>query len=184
MTLLPDRRIPLLLVLLLFFIPLNVYVIGEWMGTGLQWALLRYQETSYGTSLITIARDIEYITGGVLTGKTAVSIGLWVAGVALLAAALVTLAAMVAEEIEGKARTAGLVVIASGILMLASCIAQYGPLLSGPAGFAVPVGIPLVLAVGWLIYSGTGEDMGDDAKDEVGDEDGDEAPGPDDGRDA
>jgi len=36
--------------------------------------------------------------------------------------------------------------------MLASLIQQYGPLLHGPAGIAIPVGLPLVFAVGWWVY--------------------------------
>lgn len=155
MNLLHDRRIPLFLLLLLFFIPLNLYVIGEWIGTGLQWALFRYQETSYGTSFITVTRDFEYIIYGTLTGKTAVSIALWITGTALLILAFVVLAAMILDEMDEKKHLPGLLVIASGMLLLLSCMTQYGHFLSGPAGFSIPIGIPLVLVVGWLIYSKT-----------------------------
>jgi len=155
MNLLHDRRIPLIIILLLFVIPLNIYVIGEWIGTGVQWALFRYQETSYGISLITLTRDFEYITTGTLTGKTAVSIALWGAGTILLIIAFLALAAMIAEEMNDKVHLPGLLVIASGILLLASCMTQYGPFFSGPAGISIPLGIPLMLVVGWLIYSKT-----------------------------
>ena len=164
MNLLHDRRIPLILILLLFVIPLNVYVIGDWIGTGIQWALFRYQETSYGISLITLTRDFEYITYSVLTGKTAVSIALWGAGTILLIIAFLALAAMIAEEMNDKVHLPGLLVIASGILYIASCMTQYGPFFTGPAGISIPIGIPLILAVGWLIYSKT---IGGDEKKQV-----------------
>jgi len=164
MNLLNDRRIPLVLVLLLFIIPLNVYVIGEWIGTGVQWALLRYQETSYGVSLITLSRDYEFIISGFLTGKTAVSIAFWITGTILFIIAFIALGVMVLEGMNEKKHLPGLLVIASGILYLASCMTQYGPLFRGPAGFSIPVGIPLILAVGWLIYSKT---IGGDEKKHV-----------------
>lgn len=155
MNLFNDRRIPLVLVLLLFIIPLNIYVIGPWIGTGVQWALFRYQETSYGTSFITLTRDFEYVTNGVLTGKTAISIAFWGAGTILLIIAFLAIAVMIAEDMNDKMHLPGLLVIASGILYIVSCMAQYGPFFTGPAGISVPIGIPLILAVGWLIYSKT-----------------------------
>lgn len=167
MNLLNDRRIPLVLVLLLFIIPLNIYVIGEWIGTGVQWALFRYQETSYGTSLITLTRDLEFITSGTITGKTAISISFWIAGVVLLIIAFITLAAMIAEEMKGKIHILGLFVIASGILLLLSCMTQYGLHFSGPAGFCIPVGIPFTLVLGWLIYSRTWQGNEKEASDEL-----------------
>ena len=33
-------KISLLLQCLVFLIPINIYVIGDWLGTGVQWALL------------------------------------------------------------------------------------------------------------------------------------------------
>lgn len=148
----PDRRLLFAPLFLLFLIPLNIYVIGDWIGTGVQWALFRYQDTSYGTSLITLDREIWYITSGLITGKSAISISLWVAGAALLVISCIVLAALIAEEMDEHIRIPGLMVIASGILLLLSCMTQYGPLLSGPAGFSVPIGIPLVWVVGWLIF--------------------------------
>ncbi|OPY40095.1 MAG: hypothetical protein A4E40_00906 [Methanoregulaceae archaeon PtaU1.Bin059] len=149
----PDRRFLLIPLLLLFIIPLNIYVIGDWIGTGVQWALFRYQDTLYGTSFITPDREVWYLTSGLITGKSAVSISLWVAGAVLLVISCIALAVMIAEEMDEHFRIPGLMVIASSILLLLSCMTQYGPLLSGPAGFSVPVGIPLVWAVGWLIFS-------------------------------
>jgi len=148
----PDRRLLPAPLLLLFLVPLNIYVIGDWIGTGVQWALFRYQDTSYGASFITLDREIWYITSGLITGKSAVSISLWVAGAVLLVISFIALAVFVAERMDEHIQIPGLMVIVSGILLLLSSIVQYGPLLFGPAGFSVPVGIPLVWVVGWLIF--------------------------------
>jgi len=159
----PDRRFLLIPLLLLFIIPLNIYVIGDWIGTGVQWALFRYQDTLYGTSFITLDRELWYITSGLIMGKSAVSISLWVAGAVLLVISCIVLAVIIAEKMDTHIRIPGILVIASGVLFLLSCMLQYGPLLSGPAGFSVPVGIPLVWAVGWLVYIQAEDD-------EIGDE--------------
>lgn len=152
MNLLHDRRIPLILILLLFVIPLNIYVIGDWIGTGVQWALFRYQDTSYGTSIFTLIDDFEFITSGILTTKTVISISLWITGVVLLIIGFIAFVVIIAEEMDEQMHFLGLIVIASGILLLASCITQYGPLFSGPAGLSIPIGIPLTIVVGGLIY--------------------------------
>lgn len=167
MNILHDRRIPLILLLLLFVIPLNIYVIGDWIGTGVQWALFRYQDTVFGTSLITLTSEFEYIISGTLTGRTAFSISFWIVGIVLLVIAFITLAAMIAEEMKEKTHIPGLLVIASGILLLLSCITQYGLQFSGPAGFCIPVGIPFTLVLGWLIYSRTWQGNEKKASDEL-----------------
>lgn len=163
-----DRRLPLLLTTLLFLIPLNIFVIGEWIGSGVQWALFKYQTFFMGNSLITIGNDLEYVSMGAYTGKTAFSVYLWVAGVAVLIVALLLLLAAVADaEKDRDPRFPGLLIVSGGFFFLASCMSQYGFLLNGPAGFAIPFGIPLVWVVGWWVYrGGSGEEEG-----EMGDED-------------
>ncbi|HOS81432.1 MAG TPA: hypothetical protein PK445_01760 [Methanolinea sp.] len=149
-----DRRIAPILPLVLLVVPLNLYVIGDWLGTGVQWALFRYQETSYGPSLITIASDIGYVISGLITGRTAISFILWDAGAVILVVSFLVLLLAVAEGKVQWMRYAGVAVAASGVLLVASCIAQYGPLLAGPAGFSVPLGVPLVFAIAWVLYAG------------------------------
>ena len=47
----------------------------------------------------------------------------------------------------------------------------YGPTLHGPAGFAVPVGVPLILAVaGYILKAEGAEDEYDDYEEETGGE--------------
>ncbi len=152
-----DRRLPLLLTILLFVIPLNIYVIGPWLACGVQWAFFKYQTYSMGDSLITIARELEFIFMGIYTGKTAFSVYLWVAGVAvLIVALLLLLVAFADKDKDHDPRFPGLLLVSGGFFFLASCIAQYGFFLDGPAGFAVPIGVPLVWVVGWWVYRGGG----------------------------
>ena len=142
-------------------LPVNIYIIGGTIGAGIQFPFLRYQETYLGTNIITILRDLDYITSGVIGGRSAVSILLWVFGTALLVAAIVYFAARRQEDYEVFRKPLALLVAGGAAAYLLSCVAQYGPTLHGPAGLSVPVGVPLILAVAWYIAK-----VGDD-----GDED-------------
>jgi len=163
-----DRRIAPILPLVLLVVPLNLYVIGDWLGSGVQWALFRYQETFYGPSLITIASDIGYVISGLITGRTAISFILWDAGAVILVVSFLVLLLAVAEGKVHWMRYAGVAVAVSGVLLVASCIAQYGPLFAGPAGLSVPLGVPLVFAIAWVLYAGEwSEGDGGDGEDSV-----------------
>ena len=61
-------KISLLLQCLVFLIPINIYVIGDWLGTGVQWALFRYQQTYMGDSLILVTRGITLVLDGTIGG--------------------------------------------------------------------------------------------------------------------
>jgi len=161
-----DQRVAPLLSLALLLVPLNLYVIGDWLGTGVQWALFRYQETFYGPSLITLASDTGYVSSGLIAGKTAVSFILWDAGAVILVASFIVILLAVAEGEERGIRYTGIAVAASGILLAASCIVQYGPLFAGPAGFSVPIGIPLVFAVAWVLFTGEWSEGDDHEREE------------------
>ena len=53
-------KIPLILQCLIFLIPLNLYMWGDWLLVNIQWALFRYQQSQYGNSLILGHKDIFY----------------------------------------------------------------------------------------------------------------------------
>lgn len=150
-----------LLLALALVLPINIYIIGDAIGAGLQFPFLRYQQTYLGTSLITLVDDLNYVASGTIGGRSALSILLWVLGTALLVAALVYFVAKRQEGYETFRKPLALLVSGGAAAYLLSCVAQYGPTLHGPAGFAVPVGVPLILAVAWYIAK-----VGDD-----GDED-------------
>jgi len=142
-------------------LPANIYAIGGAIGAGLRFPLFLYQDTTYGTSLIPVWREISYVASGTIGGRSALSILLWVLGTALLVAAVVYFAARRHEGYESFRKPLALLVAGGAAAYLLSCVAQYGPTLHGPAGLSVPVGVPLILAVAWYIAK-----VGDD-----GDED-------------
>ncbi|RPJ53428.1 MAG: hypothetical protein EHJ95_02285 [Methanobacteriota archaeon] len=152
-------RIVLGLLLLCLVIPLHIYVIGDWMGTGVQFALFRYQQVAMGQGIITILQDIGYVTSGVYHGRTAASILLWAGAAAVLVgAAAWTAFNIVKNEGEGPMhqRIAGILMLAAGLLVRGSAIAQYGVLLSGPAGISIPIGAPFLVCLGWWLYRESG----------------------------
>ena len=62
------HRLPLILQCLIFLIPLNIYMWGDWLLVNVQWALFRYQQSPYGNSLILGYKDILYMYFGQNTG--------------------------------------------------------------------------------------------------------------------
>jgi amino acid transporter len=163
--------LPLLCECLLFFIPLNIYGIGNNLATGVQWALFRYQQSYLGNSLILMPGDLSFVFSGMLKGSSAYSTLIWVLGAVLLVAALIVLAFAAARRGARLVKPAGLLTVACGVLFLAAMLVQYGLTLHSDHGFSLPLGIPLVLVTGlWLVYgefddgkNGAG-DNGEDTK--------------------
>ena len=141
----------ILIVSLLNVIPSTIFVIGDWIGTGIQFPWFSYIITYQGDSLISAYTNLWYVAFGILSPKTAISIVLWEAGTMLLATATCLLLYEHANATI-RHRVPGLLTILAGIALLASLIQQYGPLFHGPAGIAIPIGLPLVFAVGWWMY--------------------------------
>jgi len=141
----------IMIVSVLNIIPSTIIIIGDWIGAGVQSPWFSYIVSYQGTSLISAYSNLGYVTSGILSPKTAISILLWEAGTVLLAAATCLLLYEHANR-STRHRVPGLLTILAGIAMLASLVQQYGPLLHGPAGFAIPVGLPLVFVVGWWVY--------------------------------
>jgi len=143
---------PLLLQCLLFLVPVNILVIGDWIGTGVQWGLFRYIQSYIGNSLIIFTKYITYIANGTLTGRSALAAGFDVAASACLILALCIVVWVYLKRSAGYVKAAAIVTIAAGCLFLLADICQYGIFFSGPAGFAIPVGVPVILACGWWMY--------------------------------
>ena len=151
-----DEEIhPVLLHVITLLIPVNIYVINDWMGTGIQWALLRYQETYLGRNIISIFMDSGYVLHGILSGRTALSIEIWVLGTLLLVLGLFIALLM---DRERSKRIRGYLLLAGSLLFLLSIVIQYGVLLHGPAGIAIPVGIPALLMMGLVLLRPPGKE--------------------------
>lgn len=142
------------LALLIFCVPVSVYVIGSMLGAGVQFPLFRYQETYMGMNVITIFRDLQYVLEGTISGRSALMPLFWIGGVIFGMAGFVFVAVPSRIHQIYSTRRGGICIILAGILYLLAIIAQYGPTLSSSGGFAIPVGVPVLLVVGWLMWSG------------------------------
>lgn len=135
-----------------FLMPIQCYIMGNDMGVGIQGAVYRYQMSSQGNSLITITKEVSYVTSGMYEGRTAFSVLFWAIGSAILF--LITLLSlMYANRLTSRhirIITQGLGI--SGISYLISCFFQYGLFLSGPAGISLPIGMILMLLIALSIY--------------------------------
>jgi hypothetical protein len=144
-------RLPFICECLLFFVPLNIYGIGDNLATGVQWALFRYQQSYLGNSLITLQRDLSYVLEGILKGTSAYSTLIWFLGAILLVAALLLLAFATLQNDSRLVKPAGLLTVTGGMLFLAAMLVQYGPALHSDHGFSLPIGVPLIIVTGgWL----------------------------------
>jgi hypothetical protein len=129
-----------------FVLPLQIFIIGNDTGIGIQGAVYRYQLTTQGDSLIPITREIWYVTSGMYNGRSAFSVILWVIGTIMLVFA--TIYSLICGNLitRKQARLIIICLTGAGIGYLASCIAQYGLLLNGPAGRSIPLGVFVVFA--------------------------------------
>jgi len=142
---------------LLLVLPQVPYVIGEFMAVGIRFPFFRWQESVYGTSYIPITREIEYLLSGVIKwttpsggiNPTAMGTVVWIAGLVFLLAAVAMVISWHLLGKSGHARYAGPLLVITGVLFLAWGMVQYGPLLYGPSGYAIPVGVPILWYCGW-----------------------------------
>jgi hypothetical protein len=163
-----DRfKLSLIFQCLIFLIPLNIYMWGDWILVSVQWAFFRYMQTPYGNSLILGYKDILYILYGQSTGLYNIAATVfWTTGVLLLLAGLIiTIVAYIREESD-KIKTASYCTLAGGIFLGLSALCRFN------GGFALPVGVPIILIIGWWMYNEG------DKPDETENEPEDVAPGP------
>lgn len=140
--------VPFLLLVIFFVFPLQVFIIGEETGIGIQGAVYRYQVTGYGNSLIPITQDIKYVNDGIYSGKTALSIILWALGTVLLT--ITTWFGLVYTDGRKPdfTKQISLGLAGSCVCYIISCMAQYSIFFHGPAGTSIPMGIGIILV--WL----------------------------------
>lgn len=134
------------LCIFLFFLPLQCFTIGDNLGLGIQGAVYRYQMTTYGNSLIPLPFEIGYITSGIYTGKTELSVILWALGTLVL---VCTTIFSLLQWNQLNRRSLKFIIIGitgSCMVYLASCVARYGLFFSGPSGISLPLGI-IILAM-------------------------------------
>lgn len=137
------------LCLIFFFLPLQVFIIGDFIGIGVQGAAYRFQTSQYGTFFFPITREILFIFNGTYSGRTALSVLFWASGTLLLAYTTIFAFLHIDETMNNYYRPIAYGLIASCGIYLVSCIAQYGFFFHGPAGISLPVGIIAIPC--WII---------------------------------
>ncbi|MFY9800645.1 MAG: hypothetical protein WAK10_05305 [Methanoregula sp.] len=138
---------------------------GDWLLVNVQWALFRYQQSEYGTSLILGYKDILYIYLGQNTGWYNIAAALfWTTGAVILLIGLYITIISCIEQNSEKIRTASYFTLSGGTFLCLSAICRFF------GGFAIPVGVPVILILGWWMYQGNFE--ADDTGQESGDEEG------------
>jgi len=142
-----------ILSILILIIPINIYVIGDYLGAGIQFPLVKYQISYMGSFTITILRDINYILNGTFTNKTALSVFIWFLGVIALISGIILIWIKYKDNIK-NIKIAGILILLSAIFFLVSIVLQYGPFFNGPAGVAIPIGLPVLFVIGGWIYMG------------------------------
>ncbi|MBT8507895.1 hypothetical protein AZH53_05640 [Methanomicrobiaceae archaeon CYW5] len=152
-----DRKgavFSVLLVAVSLVVPVSVYYIGNGIGAGVAFPLFRYQQTYLGPSLITLVRDVDLVTSGAITGRSALVPFFWLGGVLLCCVALVFACHHVRKHSGSSRRYAGISLIAAGLAYLGGTIAQYGFSFAGSSGFAIPIGALFMCVAGWFIVAG------------------------------
>jgi hypothetical protein len=150
----PRLRIPLFLQVFLFLVPMNIYLIGNGIGSGIQWLLFRYTSSYLGNGFVLLSREIQLVESGVLSGKTGLSIGVWglAAGIIVIATILAIYAYFEGEP--SYIRCSAILNFSSAVLVILALVLQYGVSLNGPSGISVPLGIPVILIVAVVQYYG------------------------------
>jgi hypothetical protein len=126
---------------------------GGWLLVNAQWALFRYQQSAYGNSLILGYKDIIYIFLGMTTGIFSIAAALfWTAGAAILLMGLfVTILAVIMNE-SGFIKKASYFTLCGGIFLSISALGRFA------GGFSIPVGVPVILYIGWRMYQDNEEE--------------------------
>jgi hypothetical protein len=144
--------LPFLLQCSLFFIPANIVMLGNWSGARIQWPLVLFQQTDQGCSIISVSNMIFYLSSGIITGQSALSLIIWIVGSTILLTCFALAVFSFCRPAQKLQRIIAIGIFLSAILYLMSNVAQYGITLWNNSGFCVPVGIPLFFIVGVFLY--------------------------------
>jgi hypothetical protein len=145
-------RISLILQAAVFLIPMNIYVIGDWIGAGVQWVFFRYIQFQERGGILLLHHEIGLILSGILTGKSAFASILWAAGVILVVTATLLIVYGTARTDPGMIKMGAFGDLGGAVFFLFSVILQYGISLNGPAGMTIPFGITVLFVIAYWQY--------------------------------
>jgi hypothetical protein len=98
-------------------------------------------------------QDISYVTSGIYSGRTALSILVWITGSIFLGTG--TLINLIRPDCFNHyyPQLSGFLLIVAGVSYVVSSIAQFGPFLNGSAGISMPFGgfALMLLGIGMMI---------------------------------
>jgi hypothetical protein len=162
-------RISYAVMLLLFLLPQSLYVIGpgpEYLAVGIRFPLFRWQESGFGTSIISVVQELQYVfnrTVGSLWGRTAIATYVWLAGVILLFAAAALVISWHYLDNPDHAGYIGPLLFITGGLFLVWGLVQFGLFFSGPSGYAIPIGVPILWYCGYQFMKDAKEEAAPEA---------------------
>lgn len=148
----PYTRKIQVIALLTLVIPLEIFIIGDYYGGGFQTPLFRYQDTIFGSFIVLVSHDIWSVQSGYADGLYALRIILWAVatGILILNAILLIIGI---HDFAGNMVTGGKLIIISALLFCSSIMVQYGPFFHNMVGISIPLGIPLLILIGFWMYS-------------------------------
>jgi hypothetical protein len=135
-----------------FLIPINIYIAGAWMAVGTQWALFRYILSYQGTSIISLGNEVDYIYSGLLLPKSFFSTLLWLFAAGALLLSICFLLKDFQKQAKNPYKIPGAMIMVSGFLFLAADMVQYGLVLFSKNSICIPIGIPVLLLIGFWEY--------------------------------
>jgi len=142
-----NYRTSLLFQCLIFLIPLNIYMWGNWLLVNVQWAFFRFQQSELGDCLVFGYQDISYIYFGQNTGIFNIAAAcLWTMGSIILFVGLIITIYAYSNERSSMLKNASFFTISGGIILGVSALCRF------QGGFAIPIGVPIILIIGWWIY--------------------------------
>jgi hypothetical protein len=156
-----KSKIILILQSIIFLIPINIYIIGDWLGSGIQTMFFRYQQTYMGNGFIFISREMSLVLNSTIYGKSAYASVIWCIGVAIICIATLLLVIAYLKKNPSLVRYTIFLNLGGALLFAIATVIQYGITLNGPAGIAIPIGIPAILGVACLQYRWKPDDQDD-----------------------
>ncbi|MGA2121728.1 MAG: hypothetical protein ABSG49_06750 [Methanoregula sp.] len=142
---------------LLLLIPVDIYVIGEWVGSGIQWVLFRYIVVDNQSALIVLPSEVVLVLNGTINGqRTVFSEIFWFFGACLLLLAFLSIAFSYVKRENKLLKQGALIDAGAGIFFLIALFIQYGFALHGPAGFVIPIGLPILFIIAYWLYRESG----------------------------
>ena len=136
---------------LVLFIPVYFFGIGDGYGSGFQTSIFRYQEIFLGSFLVFISNDLYNVMTGFFQGSMVPAVILWCLGSFALMVNTVTVF-VGTRQFNSIIKSSGLLIMVSGIFFLLSILVHYGLLFHNSSGTAIPVGLLLIFLLGIWVY--------------------------------